>query len=168
MSDDDTTGFTPMCVMLVRRPDNCVLLGEKLTGFGTGRVVAPGGHIEQCESALEGAIRETWEETGLTVSDAQWCAALTFEFPAHPDWNLALEVFTSRAYGGVLAPSAELNPWWCPVAELPLERMWDDDNYWLARVLQGEQLRGRFVYATDDTTVATAELHQVTVRKLDH
>lgn len=161
MSDDDTTGFTPMCVMLVRRSDDYVLLGEKLTGFGTGQVVAPGGHIEPGESALEGAVRETQEETGLIVSQPQWCASLTFEFPSHPDWNLALEVFTSRIYDGVLTPSTELTPWWCPVTELPLDRMWDDDGYWLARVLAGERLKGKFVYGADNATVATADLDQV-------
>lgn len=160
MSDHDATGFTPMCVMLLRRSDDCVLLGEKLTGFGTGRVVAPGGHIEPGESALDGAVRETQEETGLIVSDAHWCASFTFEFPAHPRWNLALDVFTSRVYDGALTASSELRSWWCPVTELPLARMWDDDHYWLPRVLAGERLRGTFVYAADNDTVATADLNQ--------
>lgn len=159
MSEDRRTTFVPVCVMLVRRADDHVLLGEKLTGFGAGQVVAPGGHIEPGETALAAAVRETREETGLTVADVQWRAALTFEFPARSAWNLAVQVFSTSTYTGELTATSELDPWWCPVTELPLERMWDDDRYWLARVLSGERLRGRFVYGTDNTTVAAADLN---------
>ncbi|UIJ36614.1 8-oxo-dGTP diphosphatase [Allobranchiibius sp. GilTou73] len=147
-----------MCLMLLRRGGD-LLLGEKLTGFGAGRVVAPGGHVEPGESPLAAAVRETHEETGLAVHDATLCARLEFAFPARPAWDLRLEVFTSTTHTGALTPSSELAPWWCPVRGLPLDRMWDDDRYWLARVLGGERLQGRFVYAPDNETVQHADLH---------
>lgn len=147
-----------MCLMLLCRGED-VLLGEKLTGFGTGRVVAPGGHVEPGESAAQAAVRETREETGLIVSEARWCASLHFAFPARPDWDLALEVFTATSYDGQITASDELAPWWCRVTDLPLERMWDDDRYWLQRVLDGERLRGHFAYRDDNRTVASADLH---------
>ena len=146
-----------MCLLLLRRGDD-LLLGEKLTGFGAGRVVAPGGHVEAGESPLEAAVREAHEETGLVIRDASLHARLQFAFPARPEWDLRLEVFGSTSYAGTLTPSSELAPWWCPVTELPLERMWDDDRYWLTRVLAGERLQGDFVYALDNETVQHADL----------
>ncbi|WP_243762814.1 8-oxo-dGTP diphosphatase [Allobranchiibius sp. CTAmp26] len=148
--------------MLLRRDDD-LLLGEKLTGFGAGRVVAPGGHVEPGEAPLAAAVRETREETGLVVRDVTACARLEFTFPARPAWDLQLEVFTSTSYAGELTPSSELAPWWCPVDELPLDRMWDDDHYWLARVLSGERLRGGFTYAPDNETVQHADLQPLEV-----
>lgn len=142
-----------LCLMLLRREDQ-VLLGEKLTGFGTGQIVAPGGHIEPGESALDAAVRETREETGLSVDSAQWRAELTFAFPSRPEWDLRLEIFTSARFIGDLVPSSELAPWWCRVDALPLDRMWDDDRYWLDRVLAGEHLRGHFVYDEANEKVA--------------
>ncbi len=158
MSDQDATRFTPLCVMLLRAPDDGVLLGEKLTGFGTGRVVAPGGHLEPGETAYQAAVRETFEETGLVVASAQWCADLTFAFPSCPQWDQRLEVFTTSDFTGDLTPSSELAPWWCPVDKIPLHRMWDDDRYWLARVLDGERLRGHFVYDAANAKVVESRV----------
>jgi 8-oxo-dGTP pyrophosphatase MutT (NUDIX family) len=44
-----------------------VLLGEKLTGLGIGKIVGPGGKQEPGESPVETALREVYEEVGLTL-----------------------------------------------------------------------------------------------------
>ncbi len=150
-----------MCLLLLTRSPGAhqqVLLGEKLTGFGTGRMVAPGGHVEPGESAYDAALREMREETGLSVPCASWSSALTFHFPAGGTPDLHIDVFLADRHTGTLTASSELDPFWCPVADLPLTRMWDDDRYWLARVLAGERLTGRFVFAADGTSVAHAEV----------
>ena len=36
-------------------------------------IVFPGGHVEPGESFVESAVREVWEETGLTVRNLQLC-----------------------------------------------------------------------------------------------
>ena len=55
-----------LCYLIV---DGSVLLIEKKRGLGAGLVNAPGGHIEADETAAEAAVRETSEETGLTVQE---------------------------------------------------------------------------------------------------
>ena len=45
-----------------------VLLGEKLTGLGRGKIVGPGGKREAHESPVETALREVWEEVGIELA----------------------------------------------------------------------------------------------------
>ena len=52
-------------------------------------------------------------------------------------------------------------PAWFDVASPPLEQMWDDEAYWLPRVLAGEALAGVITYDGDCKLVARAELAAV-------
>ncbi|RKN71248.1 8-oxo-dGTP diphosphatase [Paenibacillus ginsengarvi] len=55
-----------MC--LVRDGDN-VLLVNRPDKLGFPGWIGPGGKVDFPESLTEGAVREVWEETGLTVKD---------------------------------------------------------------------------------------------------
>ncbi len=141
-----------------------MLLGHKKTGFGTGKIVALGGHVEPGESAAEAAAREVKEESGIRVrSDSLTQAArLTFLFPAHPSWDMDAEIFTAADWAGEPAESEEIRPQWFPLAALPFDRMWDDAPRWLPRVLAGERLRAIFTYADDNETVTAATITPLT------
>jgi 8-oxo-dGTP diphosphatase len=153
---------TCLCLLLRTRGDGTreVLLGRKKAGFGQGKFVAPGGHLEPGESAAAAAAREVSEESGIQVSqDALTEAAqLTFLFPARPSWDMDVTIFTSADWSGEAAESDEIRPQWFPVTALPLDRMWDDGKHWLPRVLAGERLRAVFSYAPDNETVAGASV----------
>lgn len=59
-----------VCVLLTRE-DGCVLLGQrKGTGFADGQFGIPGGHLEEGESAVQGAARELKEEAGVSIDPA--------------------------------------------------------------------------------------------------
>jgi len=151
---------TCLCLLLRTGDDGTreVLLGYKKTGFGRGKVVAPGGHVEAGESATAAAAREVKEETGIRVAQGALteAAQLTFLFPAHPSWDMDVAIFTSADWSGEAAESDEIRPRWFPVTDLPLDHMWDDGKHWLPRVLAGERLRAVFSYAPDNETVASA------------
>ena len=49
-------------------------------------------------------------------------------------------------------------PEWCDAGSLPLDQMWDDEAYWLPRVLGGETLAGTITYDEACKLVARAEL----------
>jgi 8-oxo-dGTP diphosphatase len=153
---------TCLCLLLRTGGDGTqeVLLGYKKTGFGQGKIVAPGGHVEPGETPAAAAAREVQEESGIRVTqDALTEAArLTFLFPAHPSWDMDVAIFTSPQWSGELAESDEIAPQWFPVTALPLDRMWDDGRLWLPRVLAGERLRATFSYASDNETVAAATI----------
>jgi 8-oxo-dGTP diphosphatase len=57
-----------------------VLLIHKKRGLGKGKINGPGGRLEPGESFAQAAIRETLEETGVSVSDLEEVAELSFVF----------------------------------------------------------------------------------------
>jgi 8-oxo-dGTP diphosphatase len=151
--------LTQTCLCLLTRTVGGkaeVLLGYKKTGLGTGKIVGIGGHVEERETAAQAAARETKEECGIVVAaDALHEAArITFLFPTRPAWDMDVAVFAGDAWSGEAAETDEIRPEWFGVADLPLDRMWDDGKYWLARVLAGERLRATFSYQPDCETVA--------------
>ena len=81
-----------------------VLLGRKLTGFGAGNMVAPGGKIEPGEQAAAAAIRELEEETGLQVTEGAPVhrATILFRFPVRPASDMDCQVFLATSYQGEL------------------------------------------------------------------
>jgi 8-oxo-dGTP diphosphatase len=153
--------MTSTCLCLLTRDSGRqVLLGHKKTGLGTGKIVALGGHVEECESPAEAAAREVKEEAGIHVTAAALLevAHVTFLFPVCPRWDMVVSIFTSADWAGEAAETAEIRPEWFGVTDLPLDRMWDDAKYWLPRVLAGERVRATFSYADDCETVARATL----------
>jgi 8-oxo-dGTP diphosphatase len=153
---------TCLCLLVRNGADGVreVLLGHKKTGFGRGKIVALGGHVEAGESPAEAAAREVKEESGLLVAAAALTEAahITFLFPERPAWDMEVAVFAAAEWSGEPAETAEIRPCWFPVTDLPFDRMWDDGKSWLPRVLDGERLRAVFSYQPDNETVAAATI----------
>jgi 8-oxo-dGTP diphosphatase len=150
------------CLCLIRRradggPE--VLLGLKKSGFGLGKWVGLGGHIEAGEKPVAAAVREVAEESGLVVAaDAlQHMASIEFRFPARPSWDQTADVFVTSVYQGEATESDEIAPRWFAENALPLSLMWDDAKYWLPRVLAGEHVNVQIAFADDCATVASIE-----------
>ncbi|WP_285723799.1 8-oxo-dGTP diphosphatase [Psychromicrobium xiongbiense] len=114
-----------------------VLLGLKKTGFGTGKIVGIGGHVESGESAVEAAVREMAEETSVTVrpSDCEFRGTVNFRFPAQPDWDMDTAVFVSKAWTSQPVETEEIAPAWYPLTALPLGKMWQDAAHWLPALI---------------------------------
>jgi 8-oxo-dGTP diphosphatase len=150
------------CLCLIRRRGDGgpeVLLGLKKSGFGLGKWVGLGGHIEAGEKPVAAAVREVAEESGLVVAaDAlQHMASIEFRFPARPSWDQTADVFVTSVYQGEATESDEIAPRWFPEDALPLSLMWDDAKYWLPRVLAGEHVNVRIAFADDCATVASMQ-----------
>ena len=146
---------------LLRDGDNGdeVLLGLKQTGFGKGKIVGIGGHVEPGETDAEAVIREVLEETGvvLQVEDLADAGSVHFLFPARPEWNMKTTLFTARTWEGDPEPSDEILPEWFRVDTLPVDRMWQDADHWLPVVLEGRRVNVVVTMHTDNESVASSE-----------
>ena len=132
-----------------------VLLGYKKHGFGAGKLTGFGGNIEANETPEQAASRELLEECGLKAleSNLVFMGTLEFLFPAKPSWDQLVQVFILKVWEGEALETVEMNPAWFELDALPFEWMWDDARYWLARILTGEQLEARCVFADDNEMV---------------
>lgn len=98
-----TAAHVTLCFLLRNDAEGeHVLLGTKKTGFGSGKVVGVGGHVEPGETAVEAAVREVMEEINVVVRAADLVQAGTvdFIFPARPEWNMATTVYLTRTWIG--------------------------------------------------------------------
>lgn len=132
-----------------------VLLGTKKTGFGLGKIVGLGGHVEPGETDQEAACREVQEEAGVVVrqQDLRDAGVVVFDFPARPEWNMSTRLFVADRWAGEPSESAEILPEWFDVGSLPVERMWQDAAHWLPLALGGSVLRLTVVLNPDNETV---------------
>jgi 8-oxo-dGTP diphosphatase len=135
-----------------------VLLGLKRTGFGTGKIVGIGGHVEPGESEAEAVVREVWEETGVTVrqEDLADAGVVQFVFPAKPAWDMHTRLFTARRWVGEPEESDEIMPQWFQTGILPVDRMWQDADHWLPVVLEGGRVNVVVTLNSDNETVASS------------
>jgi 8-oxo-dGTP diphosphatase len=137
-----------------------VLLGRKRRGFGAGMIMGLGGKARPGESGAACAVREAGEEAAIAVDPGglAWRAELRFVFPARPELDAVVTVFFGQRWSGEPRESEEMSPEWFDVTSLPLDRMWDDEAYWLPRVMAGEKLAGVITYDDACKRVTRAEL----------
>ena len=130
-------------ICYVFRGEKVMLIHKKL-GLGNGLINAPGGRIEEAETALEAAVRETEEETGITPIDPIQVGVLSFQFL--DGYSLKGYVFFAYDHTGELQETDEADPFWVNVEEIPYDKMWEDDQYWLPEALQGKNITGKFIF----------------------
>ncbi len=135
-------------VIVFVRQDAQLLLIRKKRGLGMGKINGPGGRLEQGESYLDAAIRETQEEVGIRPHTLRRGADLSFVFT--DGYSLYGEVFLAAGYTGTVVATDEADPFWCPIDAIPYEQMWEDDKLWLPHVLDGAYVSARFVFQDDE------------------
>lgn len=127
--------------------DGHILLIDKKTGLGAGKINGPGGRIEPGETAREGAIREVQEELCVTPTGVREAGELYFQFV--DGYALHGAVFTASGFEGQLCETREAAPRWTPLERIPYDRMWADDALWLPLLLDGQGFRGYFIFDGD-------------------
>jgi 8-oxo-dGTP diphosphatase len=154
--------MTRTCLCLIRRhtasgPE--VLVGHKKTGFGVGKWVGLGGHIEEGEKPVSAAVREVQEESSLVVpaDSLHHLASIQFLFPSRPTWDQTAQVYVTWVFDGEAEESDEVSPRWFAEDELPFALMWDDAKYWMPAVLAGQHVDVTITFAPDCATVASIE-----------
>lgn len=148
--DWDNWKFSEQAVIcyIKNNDSNEILLINKKTGLGEGKVNAPGGRIEAGEMPVEAVIRECQEEVGLTPAEPKLVGDLFFIFKN--GYSLRGFVYTAEAWEGELIETDEAEPFWCSRERIPYDKMWADDALWLEKALDGTKITGRFIFDDDE------------------
>lgn len=141
-------GMCATLMFIVDRNRGEVLLIRKKRGLGAGKINGPGGKIDPGESSYECAVRETFEELGVTALRPVKHGELWFEFT--DGLRMLVHVFMAEAHEGAAKETDEAVPLWTPLDALPLGEMWEDDRYWLKELLIGQaSFTGKFFFEGD-------------------
>lgn len=115
--------LTNMCMIYDGQGN--VLVEEKLVHNSKG-LIFPGGHVEINESVVDSTIREIQEETGLTISNLQFCGIKDWvEFDGS---RYMVFLYKTNTYSGSIQSSSEGEIFWMPLEELrKRETLWHLD-----------------------------------------
>lgn len=148
------------------RDGDRILLAMKKRGFGHGRWNGLGGKLEPGETLEQAAVRECHEESGVTPRTLNLVAEHDFvqQSDAPEAWHMYVYVYLCESWDGTPVETEEMAPQWFTLNQIPYKDMWEDDEYWLARVLDGQLLKGTFTFDEHDRMTS----HDVTqVERLD-
>lgn len=112
--------LTNMCMIYDNHGN--VLVEEKLVNNTKG-LIFPGGHVESNESVADSVIREIKEETGLTISNLQFCGIKDWiEFDGS---RYMVFLYKTNTYSGDIQSSLESEIFWMSLEELKKkETLW--------------------------------------------
>ena len=124
MNRKTSVELTNMC--MIYDDQGNVLVEEKLVQNSKG-LIFPGGHVESKESVVDSMIREIQEETGLTISNLQFCGIKDWiEFDGS---RYMVFLYKTNVFSGNIQSSSEGNVFWMPLEELKQkETLWHLDK----------------------------------------
>ena len=136
----------PATLVFVFRGDEVLLINKK-TGLGKGKVNAPGGKVDPGETPEAAAVRECREELHISVSNLEYCGEHRFQFV--DGYSIHVWVYRTRDFKGVATATREAEPRWTRIDAIPFDAMWEDDKYWLPLMIRGERFQTRWIFDGD-------------------
>lgn len=124
-----------------------LLLGEKKKGeIGTGVLSGPGGKQDPGETLPECLLRETREELRLELDphSLEYVARIDFYHGDHAAFRV--HVYRAQILSGVIKETADMIPAWYSLSDLPFDRMYESDRYWLPKAARGEKFFANVYY----------------------
>ena len=149
VSEMDWENWTPdqRATLLFVIQDGNILLIDKKRGLGAGNINGPGGRLEDGETPMQAAIRETEEELLITPGGVVEHGQLHFQFRS--GLSIFCSVFSASGYTGAPQETDEAIPHWFALDQIPYDRMWEDDITWLPLLIEAKAFSGYYIF--DDT-----------------
>jgi len=122
-------------------------------GVSKGKWNGPGGKIDYGETPYQCAAREVLEETGLEAKEMFGHGTLNFHMDGKNELSFTVHVFSTKNFSGNIKSTEEGEVRWFDYKEIPLNEMWDDDNYWLDLMWKGRKFDADFYYDKKNSRV---------------
>ena len=126
--------------------EHAVLLARKTKKIGKGKWNGYGGGVEDGETFLECAVRETWEESGGVVvdpDDLEKAAVVHFHNTMSDGrmFTCAVHMYMTYKWQGEACSTDEMiDPTWFKKDRIPYADMMPADRDWFPPVLQGRKI----------------------------
>ncbi|MSU60307.1 MAG: 8-oxo-dGTP diphosphatase [Candidatus Staskawiczbacteria bacterium] len=133
--------------------EGAILLGMKKRGFGMGKWNGFGGKVNEGETIEDATKRELLEESGLTATTLEKVGILRFNWQGKEEDILEVHSFKALDFSGEPMETEEMKPQWFSIKDIPFEKMWPDDKYWVPLFLEGKKFEGKFLYDNENNVV---------------
>ena len=123
-----------------------LLLKKASRGISRGKWNGLGGKIEGGESEKESAMREVEEESGLRAKRLERRGTIYFSKGSRGNKMGRISLFICESFSGALMGGGKGELKWFDAENLPYDRMWDDDRYWMPLFMRGYAFEAEFIY----------------------
>ena len=130
--------------------DGCTLMihrNKKANDIHEGKWNGLGGKFERGETPEECAVREVYEESGLSIRDPKLCGLLMFPNFKGNDWYVF--VFTATEFDGELIDSSEGSLEWISDENILELNLWESDHIFMPWMQEGKFFSAKFDYEID-------------------
>lgn len=133
--------------LLLLKKDNKILLAMKKRGFGEGKYNGVGGKLEEGETPEMAMLRETKEEINIVPTKYEKVGIMEFnEYVKGEPANLIFHLYIATKWDKEPEETDEMKPEWFDIENIPYDRMFPDDKYWLPIILDGKKINGFFEF----------------------
>jgi 8-oxo-dGTP pyrophosphatase MutT (NUDIX family) len=134
--------------------NNTVLMIKHKRGINNGYVNFPGGKKEPNETMVDCVIRETFEETGLKISNPKKVGYIEF-----PTMDFYVTIFKSTEYEGTLSNNPEeVDAFWQNIKDIPYDKMRTADADFVPLVMAGNEVNKQYFYDEQFNLVKIVDL----------
>lgn len=146
-----------VCTLIFLVKEGQILLAMKKRGFGANRYNGIGGKLEPNESINAALIREAQEEIGVTPINYWKVAEHDFtQYEEGTPWHMYVHAYLCDKWEGEPMETDEMIPEWFTLEDIPYDKMWQGDEYWLPQVLSGNKVSGQYTFDESDTMLSHA------------
>lgn len=140
MSREEKAIFTVLC--MITDGNGNVLVEDRKDPDWPG-VCFPGGHVEAGEAFTDAAIRETQEETGLTIKNPKLCGIKQFQNKCGARYVVFF--YKTDQFTGTLCSSDEGEVFWVARDDLPKYHLVEDFMD-MVKVMESDDLNEFYYY----------------------